>query len=565
MQGQPPGVISTRRGGRQNQPGPLLVVRHDSGVVVAQGDHDRARERREVDEVRRSLPAGVRERVGEHEPSLGVGVRDLDRLAVERGHDVAGPVRPPARHVLAGRHDREHAQRKPELRDRPHGRDDGTAAGHVAFHLLHAGGGLDRDTAGVERDRLADEAEDDALHGVLGLVAEDDQAGLRLRALGDGGERAHAGRLDLGPAPDLDREAAARRDLAGTLGKRGRRELVGGGVDELATAVGPVRGYPCSCGRLGGGASPGSAEDETLDRRSLAVPRLPAAGVVGAEDGAVHDRPCLFAGGKAQPRFERPRDRSAAESARSLDDAGRRGAESVRVQAGRLADPDRRQAVRSELAERVHEREVAELALDLAILGQMGETAGEQAVELRTHLPQRRGLGDGESEDVRLDRLGRRVDDGDLHLQPAHGSRRGSYPGSMPRTGGKPFDELMVPAQGSRPRVDTKERMDDRADSASSSQPVGALDGQPPLPVEALQELLGGLVLEREELRRMGADRSDARAQPPGHRARPVAALACADRAPPAWRRRGLTGTFFSSDRSAGAPACWCHGPGATG
>jgi hypothetical protein len=78
----------------------------------------------------------------------------------------------------------------------------------------------------------------------------------------------------------------------------------------------------------------------------------------------------------------------------------------------------------------------------------------------------------------------------------------------MSRTGGKPFDELVVPAQGNRRRVDKKERMDDRADSASSSQPVGALDGQPPFPVEALQELLGGLVLEREELRRMGADRS---------------------------------------------------------
>jgi hypothetical protein len=49
--------------------------------------------------------------------------------------------------------------------------------------------------------------------------------------------------------------------------------------------------------------------------------------------------------------------------------------------------------------------------------------------------------------------------------------------------------------------------MDDRADSASSSQPVGALDGQPPLPVEALQELLGGLVREREALRVAGADR----------------------------------------------------------
>jgi hypothetical protein len=50
--------------------------------------------------------------------------------------------------------------------------------------------------------------------------------------------------------------------------------------------------------------------------------------------------------------------------------------------------------------------------------------------------------------------------------------------------------------------------MDDRADNASPSQPVAILDGQPPLPVEALQEQLGGLVREREELRRQAADRS---------------------------------------------------------
>jgi hypothetical protein len=49
--------------------------------------------------------------------------------------------------------------------------------------------------------------------------------------------------------------------------------------------------------------------------------------------------------------------------------------------------------------------------------------------------------------------------------------------------------------------------MDDRAHSVEPSEPVGAIDGQPPLPVEALQELLGGLVREREELRGAGADR----------------------------------------------------------
>lgn len=44
--------------------------------------------------------------------------------------------------------------------------------------------------------------------------------------------------------------------------------------------------------------------------------------------------------------------------------------------------------------------------------------------------------------------------------------------------------------------------MDDvSAASAPSSQPVDIVRGQPPLPVEALQDLLGGLVRERELLR----------------------------------------------------------------
>ena len=41
-----------------------------------------------------------------------------------------------------------------------------------------------------------------------------------------------------------------------------------------------------------------------------------------------------------------------------------------------------------------------------------------------------------------------------------------------------------------------------------SSEPVGSSNGQTPLPVEALQDVLGGLVREREELRASDADRA---------------------------------------------------------
>ena len=39
-------------------------------------------------------------------------------------------------------------------------------AGHVPFHVAHAGGRLDRDAAGIEGDALADEGERRAIRGV---------------------------------------------------------------------------------------------------------------------------------------------------------------------------------------------------------------------------------------------------------------------------------------------------------------------------------------------------------------------------------------------------------------
>ena len=68
--------------------------------------------------MRRALLARVPERVGENEASLGVGVGDLDRLAVRRREDVAGAVRVAAGHVLRRGDDGEHAQRDLQVGDR---------------------------------------------------------------------------------------------------------------------------------------------------------------------------------------------------------------------------------------------------------------------------------------------------------------------------------------------------------------------------------------------------------------------------------------------------------------
>ena len=103
--------------------------------------------------------ARVPERVGEDEPALGVRVHDLDRLAVRGAEDVARTERVAAGKVLRRRDHGDRAHRESERGDRAQPVERAGAARHVALHVLHPRGRLERDPARVERDRLADEAE----------------------------------------------------------------------------------------------------------------------------------------------------------------------------------------------------------------------------------------------------------------------------------------------------------------------------------------------------------------------------------------------------------------------
>ena len=62
--------------------GELVVVGDQPGVGRAERDDHRAGQRREVDDPLCAERDGVTQAVGQHEPSLGIGVVDLDRLAV---------------------------------------------------------------------------------------------------------------------------------------------------------------------------------------------------------------------------------------------------------------------------------------------------------------------------------------------------------------------------------------------------------------------------------------------------------------------------------------------------
>ena len=190
----------------------------------------------------RALLARVPERVGEHEAPFGVGVRDLDRLAVGGGEDVARPHAPPARHVLGGCHDGDRANRDLELRDRADPGDDGGRAGHVALHVLHVRRRLQRDAAGVERHPLADEPEQDVAAAGRGrrLPAQHDEAGLVVASRADAEQGAHAEVAHLVRAERLRAETVrALGDARRVLGEALRRQVVRGPVDEVPRAVRP--------------------------------------------------------------------------------------------------------------------------------------------------------------------------------------------------------------------------------------------------------------------------------------------------------------------------------------
>jgi hypothetical protein len=105
-----------------------------------------------------------------------------------------------------------------------------------------------------------------------------------VRALRDAREGAHPGRLDLGPAPDLDLQAG---QSTGALGERAWRHLVGRRVLEVAARV----------GGLGGGGRPFDlaarvvvrGDDQLVEPRVVVAVGLEGAVLVVGEHGAFHE------------------------------------------------------------------------------------------------------------------------------------------------------------------------------------------------------------------------------------------------------------------------------------
>ena len=160
-------------------------------------------------------------------------------------------------------------------------------------------GRLDRDAAGVEGDRLADEAEDEAVAARRGgLVAEDDQArlgcGFPARPPRTRPSRARRSRRGREPRRRASSEACA-ISAARSASRSGVRSFGGRFARSRARFVQCATRSACS--RQVERRVVAADQDQAVDLPRRGLRRLPARLVVAAEDDPVDDRACLLGQG----------------------------------------------------------------------------------------------------------------------------------------------------------------------------------------------------------------------------------------------------------------------------
>src|SRR5205807_3765295 len=116
---------------------------------VADCDGGGAGQRRKVDEVCRVVAKRVRQRVGQDKTAFGVGVDDLDGLAVGADHHVTGALSRGTWHVLCRRDYCHHVERQLARGNHVDGRQRGGGTGHVVLHPAHLVRLLERDASAV--------------------------------------------------------------------------------------------------------------------------------------------------------------------------------------------------------------------------------------------------------------------------------------------------------------------------------------------------------------------------------------------------------------------------------
>ena len=187
----------------------------------------------DIDHHRGLEALGVGQCVTQDQAAFGIGVENLDGLARHAGDHVARLHGVAGGHVLARRNDADQVELGLEFGDRTQRAEHARSAAHVVFHLVHLGACLQRDTAGVEGDALADQHHRRLRLG-RAVVARHDEAQRLGRGLRDRQKRPHAEFLAGLAVEHLDLEAVLFAEFFGYVGQMGRRAVVAGPVGPLA-------------------------------------------------------------------------------------------------------------------------------------------------------------------------------------------------------------------------------------------------------------------------------------------------------------------------------------------
>ena len=99
------------------------------------------------------------QRVRQHQSAFGIGIQDFDGLAGHRCDNIARALRIGINHVFDKADNANHIGLRFARSQRVHQAGYSCSAAHVALHVLHAGGWLDRHAAAIEHHALADKSD----------------------------------------------------------------------------------------------------------------------------------------------------------------------------------------------------------------------------------------------------------------------------------------------------------------------------------------------------------------------------------------------------------------------
>ncbi|VGQ00413.1 hypothetical protein SB00610_04913 [Klebsiella quasipneumoniae subsp. similipneumoniae] len=172
--------------------GQRVMVRHQAGDVMAEGNHAGAGKRRHIDNRFRLEALNVGQHIAQHQTAFGVGVQHFHRLAGHGGQNIARAIRATARHVFTARQHADHVQRQLQLSNHPHHPVHRRGAAHVVLHLVHAFSRLDGDAAGVEGQASTDQHDRARVFRRVDFILDDRHQRLVLRTVADGEVGVHS-------------------------------------------------------------------------------------------------------------------------------------------------------------------------------------------------------------------------------------------------------------------------------------------------------------------------------------------------------------------------------------